>query len=339
MTKRVSTLSALVLGVAALCQADARVERKTTVKFGGAIGGVLNRLGGKATKEGVVETTTVKGMRRASLSASAGEIVDLREEKIYQRDLDDKTYTVVTFAELRRQAEGARNSGSDSDGGDTATREESRPADKRQEKAPEYEVDFDVDETGARENINGFDTRQVVWTLSVRPKGQTLEAGGGVVLLADMWMGPRIAAVKEVEDFEVRYGQKLYGTTVSAADMRQMAAVMAANPAMGTAMKKLQEKRVNTDGTAIRATLTFDAVAPPGQAGAEAEENRPSPARAIGGLMGRLKRKKDDDAAPAASATNANRKTVFTSTTEIVKATGTAAPAEVAIPAGFKPKG
>jgi hypothetical protein len=301
---------------------------------------VLNRLGGKATKEGVVETTTVKGMRRASLSANAGEIVDLREEKIYQLDLDDKTYTVTTFAELRRKAEEGRGDGSDGDGRrDTSTRNESRPADSRQEKAPEYEVDFDVNETGARENINGFDTRQVVWTLTVRPKGQTLEAGGGVVLLADMWLGPRIAAVKEVEDFEVRYGQKLYGSLVSATDMKQMSAVMAANPAMGTAMKKLQEKRVNTDGTAIRATLTFDAVAPPGQAGAEAEENRPSPGRALGGLMGRLKKKKDDDAAPAgAEARSKNRKTVFTSTTEIVKAAGTAAATEVAIPAGFKPK-
>src|SRR5687768_11649323 len=137
MTKRVASLSAFLLGFAALCQADARVERKTTVKFGGAIGGVLNRLGGKATKEGVVETTTVKGMRRASLSANAGEIVDLREEKIYQLDLDDKTYTVTTFAELRRKAEEGRGDRSDGDGGrDTSTRNESRPTDTRQEKAP-----------------------------------------------------------------------------------------------------------------------------------------------------------------------------------------------------------
>jgi hypothetical protein len=319
------------------------VERKTTVKFGGAIGGVLNRLGGKATKEGVVETTTVKGSRRASLSANAGEIVDLGEEKIYQLDLADKSYRVVTFAELRRQAEEASQSaGSDDDGGrDTSTREERRQPEAQKEKPPEYEVDFDVNETGARENINGFDTRQVVWTLTVRPKGKTLEEGGGVVLLADMWMGPRIAAVKEVEDFEVRYGQKLYGTTVSAADMRSMAAVMAANPAMGTAMKKLQEKRVNADGTAIRATLTFDAVGVPGQQGAESGEDRPNPAKALGGLMGRLKKKKDDEppAGAGGAAKNPNRKTVFTSTTEIVKAAGTASPSEVAIPAGFKPKG
>src|SRR5687768_17491326 len=131
MTKRVASLSAFLLGFAALCQADARVERKTTVKFGGAIGGVLNRLGGKATKEGVVETTTVKGTRRASMSANAGEIVDLGEEKIYQLDLDDKSYRVMTFAELRRQAEEASRAGDgDGDGGrETSTREERRQPD------------------------------------------------------------------------------------------------------------------------------------------------------------------------------------------------------------------
>jgi hypothetical protein len=98
-------------------------------------------------------------------------------------------------------------------------------------------------------------------------------------------------------------------------------------------------RRVNADGTAIRATLTFDVVAAPGQQGAEAED-RPNPARALGGLMGRLKKKKDEEpAAAGGGAKNPNRKTVFTSTTEIVKASGTAAPADVAIPAGFKPKG
>ena len=336
MTKRVATLSASLLGFTVLCQADTRVERRTTVKFGGAVGGVLNRLGGKAAREGVVETTTVKGTRRASLSANAGEIVDLGEEKIYQLDLDDKTYRVVTFDELRRKARESSAGGTRSER-DSSTREETRPADAQN--APEFEVDFDVEETGAREAINGFDTRQVLWTLTVRPKGKTLSEAGGVVLLADMWMGPRIAAVKEVEAFELRYGQKLYGSMVSAADMQQMAAVMAATPAMGAAMRKLQEKRVSADGTAIRAILTFDVVGAPGQAGAEAEE-RPSPGRMVGGLLGRMKKKKEDDPAASgpAKAKDPNRKTVFTSTSEIVKAAGTASPTDVAIPAGFKPR-
>ena len=36
------------------------------------------------------------------------QIVDLKEEKVYNVDFKDKTYTVTTFAEMRRQMEEAR---------------------------------------------------------------------------------------------------------------------------------------------------------------------------------------------------------------------------------------
>ena len=46
----------------------------------------------------------------------------------------------------------------------------------------EVEVDFDVKNTGQKKAINGFDTRQVVMTITVREKGKTLEQSGGLVM-------------------------------------------------------------------------------------------------------------------------------------------------------------
>ena len=74
------------------------------------------------------------------------------------------------------------------------------------------EIDFDVKNTGAEEAINGFDTHEAIVTVTVREKGKTLEQGGGMVMTADMWLAPKIAAMKEIRDFDVRYAQKLYGT-------------------------------------------------------------------------------------------------------------------------------
>ena len=64
------------------------------------------------------------------------------------------------------------------------------------------EVDFDVRNTGEKKTINGFDTHQVVMTITVREKGKTLEESGGMVLTSDMWLAPKIAAMKEIAEFD-----------------------------------------------------------------------------------------------------------------------------------------
>ena len=48
-------------------------------------------------------------------------------------------------------------------------------------------------------------------TITVREKGKTLEQSGGMVMTTDMWLAPKIAAMKDIADFDVRYAQKLYG--------------------------------------------------------------------------------------------------------------------------------
>ena len=44
------------------------------------------------------------------------------------------------------------------------------------------EIDFDVKNTGEKKTINGFDTHEVVMTITVREKGKTLEQSGGMVV-------------------------------------------------------------------------------------------------------------------------------------------------------------
>ena len=73
------------------------------------------------------------------------------------------------------------------------------------------EVDFSLKDTGQKKTINGFDTHEVVMTITMREKGKTLEESGGLVLTSDMWMAPKIAAMKEIPEFEQRYWRKLQG--------------------------------------------------------------------------------------------------------------------------------
>jgi hypothetical protein len=101
---------AVVLGMmcASVASADVRTDEKTQVRFEGMLGRMVNLFGGRAAKDGIVRTVAVKGDRKATLDGETGQIIDLNEEKIYDLDIRKKTYTVTTFAELRRQMEEAR---------------------------------------------------------------------------------------------------------------------------------------------------------------------------------------------------------------------------------------
>ncbi len=143
--------------------ADVRTDQRTRFQLGGAIGKMVNMFGGKGAREGVTNMVAVKGNRKASMSDSSGQIIDLTEEKIYDLDLKKKTYTVTTFAELRKRMEEARRDAEKN----MRESEPSKPAEK-DPNAKEYEVDFDVKATSNTKNINGFDTKQSIVTVTVR---------------------------------------------------------------------------------------------------------------------------------------------------------------------------
>src|SRR5258708_2432695 len=106
---RTITVAALALGLAVCAahslEADVKSDQKSLVKFEGGLGKVMSIFGGKAAREGVKTTVAVKGDRKISMGDTAGQIVDLKEEKVYDLDIKKKTYKVTTFAEIRKQLE------------------------------------------------------------------------------------------------------------------------------------------------------------------------------------------------------------------------------------------
>ena len=67
----------LVVSTAAL-RADVRTEEKSQVKFEGMMGRLMGMFGGKAAREGMVDTVAVKGNRMMTVGEDAGDIVDLQ---------------------------------------------------------------------------------------------------------------------------------------------------------------------------------------------------------------------------------------------------------------------
>ena len=314
----ISTTAVAVLS-ASVALAEGSVEQKTRVHFGGVVGGIVNVFGGKAAREGVTSTTAVKGNRMLTGNDRSGELVDLSEEKIYRIDYARKSYSVVTFEELRKQYEEAKKEAEEE-------AKEAKKSKSEKSEGPEYEVDFKVVETGEKQTINGFSTRQVIATATVHEKGKKLEQSGGAVLTADMWMGPKIPAMREIAAFQQKYFKQLYGEPT--AEMQQMAVLMATTPTFAKAMKEFSKKRSAFEGDAVRTTLTFESVAAPGQ---EAEEEES--AGLVGGLLRNAMKKRQEKKGDAPAE---GRSRLFESTTEVLQTSNDAG--EVAVPSGFKGK-
>ena len=320
-------------------KADVRADEKSRFEFAGMIGKVVNLFGGKAAREGVTSTVAVKGDRRARLADATGQIVDLSEEKIYDLDMKKKTYKVTTFEELRRRLEEARKKAEED-----MRKAQAREKDKKAEPPPdkpqkEVEVDFNVKNTGEKKTINGFDTHEVVMTIAIREKGKTLDESGGLVLTSDMWMAPKIAAMREIGEFELRYMRKLQGSMMAGASAEDMAAALAMYPMMKDAIARMNAENVKLDGTAIQTTTTFDAVKSAEQMAEEQKqgegESKPKASGGLGGMLGGIasraaKKKAEGGDQPK------SRVTVMTTTNEVLKVTTDVSAADVAIPAGFK---
>ena len=322
-------LSLVAIGAGA-AQAEVKTRNKSQVKFEGMLGRMMGMFGGKAVKEGVVATSAVKGDRMVTLNDTTGRIVDLAEEKVYELDLKKKSYTVVTFAELRQQLKEAQEK-AQRDAEKAAKEEAGKEKEKATEpdqKAPEMDVEFDVKETGERKAIAGYDAREVVMTITVHEKGRTIEDRGGLIVASDMWLGPEIPAMRELAEFQLRYW-KAIAPEAPGMSPEQLATVVAMYPLVKQAMDRLNREQVNMKGTPLLTVTTFDAVKSADQIAKESQSS--SGGGLSGGMSGMLARKmmkKDKDEKP--------RVTIFTINAETLEIATSVSAADLEIPAGFK---
>lgn len=322
--KHLARALVVVVACAGVARAEVKVEEKTKLQIEGVVGTMMNLFGGKAAKEGLTRTVAVKGDRRLSLDESAGELVDLQAEKVYRLDPARKEYKVVTFEELRKQHEKAMEDAK------KARQEGDGAGEKPSPRENEMEVDLDVKKTGEKKTLHGFDTEQVIVTVTARKKGLTLEQGGGTVMTQDMWLAPGLKAQDEVTAFERRYYEKLYGKQDAA--LRDLALVAATTPGMGRGMEKLYAESGKLQGYPVLTLLTVESVKPAAEV-AKAKEEESAPPTSLGGLFGSVAKK-----VVQTKSESTPRSTVLTSSHELLSLVKAVADADVALPAGYQAK-
>lgn len=337
--KRLIPWCAVLVAVVCLAhtvRADVKTKERVTFQLGGALGRIVNFFAGSAAKEGVVSTVAVKGNRKSSMTESTGQIIDLTEQKIYDVDVKKKEYKVTTFDEMRKRLQEERER--------AEKQAKSAPEDKSdpQKSGKEIEFEASVKETGQRKQIAGYDAREVILTITGHEKGKKIEDSGGIILTNDMWMGPKIAALDEIVQFEINYFQAVYGQALGV-DPRNMAAVMAMFPSFQKMAQQMQGESGKLQGTALYTTMTFE-----GMKSAEEMKNAGASqssggdndkgSSGGGGLAGRLGGLMNRNKGGGGSSTPQQKSLIFTSTVERLSIETSASADDVAIPAGFKEK-
>jgi len=333
----------LFLLATSVLHADVKTSEKSTFKLEGALGKIINFFS-RTAREGVTSTVALRGDRKMSVSGDNGTIVDLAEDKVYTLDMKRKNYKVETFEEIRKRMEEARKK-AEADAAKARAEEEKKPqtttASKQDE--PQLEIEVDVKRTGQKQTVNGFDSEQVVTTITAHEKGKTLAESGGLVMTADSWLTPTVPALKEIVDFDYRYAQKLASALLGGASPEDAAAAAAMYPGLKDISIRMNSEQAKLNGVPIKTTMTMESVASAEQireqAKAEPEKKEDAPPStiggALGGLAGRFGRKKSEDQ-PAAAPQQPGHVRILTSTHEILSVSTSVADADLAIPAGFK---
>ncbi len=242
--------------------------------------------------------TMVHGNQKAVVSKDSTEITDLDRETITHIDTIHKTYTVVTFAEMRqavanlpKQMEQAQ-----------AQNKEAQSQQAQQPKTG-LKTSFDVSakNTGVTKEINGLTAQEQVVTMQMHitdPNAPPTEAVNSMtyVITTDAWIAPDPPEVKEIQDFDMRMGQKLMaGVDLSAwkSQMSQnagMAQLFGGKPGSAEAMAQMSKEIAKLKGTRVLEVTRMSGSGTGPGVGQDSTQNTaqaaPAPANSSGAVAG-----------------------------------------------------
>ena len=275
---RCSLLAILGIGLTAFpLLADFSYQQTSTIT-GGLMASMLKVAGvfSKQAREPIRATIAVKGDRMAHRSATSASIIDLGAETITHIDLQKKTYTVMTFAEMKQTLEQASQSA----------------AQRRKGDQPEVTFKVSVVHTGQTKSISGYDTHEMILKMEMQSTDPQTQQQGAMVITTDMWIATPVAGYREIRDFYRRMAEKL--------DWSPEGGMFASRPDVAKGMAEVYKEAAKLDGMPVFETVTMGGQDQGGAAASSStpqqqqQTSRPSLGSALGGKLG-IGRKKDTE--------------------------------------------
>ena len=327
------------LASSALHAQDVQYSTITKVDLGGAMNTMMRFAGGTEFKE----TSYIKGKKLRSDGDKQSLIFDIENNRYIAIDHQSKTYTSVPLADFVRATTPAmRATRADPSTGQL----KGTAVDSAGNKA-DYTIDFQIEPTDERRNVNGNDAKRVLLTMvtdiDVTPEGETqAQNAGKLVLLMDTWNANTGPASDAVRAWEQATSKELAAAAFGRSDF---GSAFAANPKMGEAVKKASVEAQKVEGMTVLSTMHLVLVGPDQKfdralALKEAEAASAPKSKGMGGLMGRaiasaagVKEPKPD----TKQGTTATQATIAKVTTEVRDVKATSLPSTLFdVPAGYR---
>ncbi len=248
-------LVAALISSAPACVFADYTYQETTQITGGSVLGMMKMAGmfsSQAKKAGdpVVSTVYLKGNRKATVSADAIDIVDLDKETMTHIDTVKKTYSVVTFQQLRDQWEAAKKK---MEQNQAQHPEPQQPADTPKDQDVKMSFDVKVRKTGVSRQVSGLSTSEAILTMTMNATDQKTQQTGAMAVTNDMWMVPEIPGYSEVREFDKRLAVKLAWTMRgSGMDYSKM---FAQNPGATEAIADMGKEMQKLEGVPVKQVM------------------------------------------------------------------------------------
>jgi len=304
--------------------------QETTTITGGALAGMLKvaSVFSKSLREPVRSSVAFKGDRMVHKGNNNMEILDLGSETITSVDLQKKTYTVMTFAQMKQMMD------------DAAKKMNESQAKNKDQASADITWKVSAKATGNSKQFAGYDAKEMLLLMSMEGTDKKSGEKGAMVVNSRIWLAPNIAGYSEVRDFYKRMAEKLNWTPGGNPFM--------ARPDVAKGMAEAAKEMSKLEGVPVFQTMamgaegTMPAEGPKAEKPAEDKGNKPSLGGALGGALGGrfgLGKKKAQDPPPAndSSAANAESGALLEMETEYANFSSSSVDeSQFAIPAGFK---
>jgi hypothetical protein len=334
MIRKIVTAFAVMLMTAFTLSADFSYQETSTIT-GGMIASLMKVAGvfSKSAREPIRSTVSVKGDKLMHRTQNDGSIIDLDAQTITHIDFQKKTYSVMTFAEMKAAMEQAAEKA------EKAEKAQNRKSGQGDSAQMDFKVS--VDATGKTRQINGVDTREMVLKMEMQSTDQKSGQTGALTINTDMWIAPSVAGYQEVRDFYRRMAEKI--------DWTPSGNMFMARPDVSKGMAGMAKEMAKLEGVPVLQLTTMGAAGQPAagstEAGAQQPAQRQPPVErpSLGGVLGGglglggLGRKKQEQPAPAADQAPSSPGSLLEMTTELSGfASASLDAAQFAAPAGFK---
>jgi len=317
---------ALLFSTSTVCFADFQYA-ETSKMTGGALAGSMKVLSvfskdARQAGQGTTSTISVKGnrMRRESSQGTA-EIIDLSGRRIIQLNLKQKTYSVMTFDEMRARIEEARKKAAE------------QQAKRGKGENPQLKITPKIQVTpGAQtKQILNYTAKEMKTRIDMEMESQDPNKPGSANtwVTSDSWIAP-VKGYDELKSFYVHMAKELDWLP---------GAVFSSNVQMNMASVELQKSTAKLSGLPLLQYTSMGFGQPgstsTGQAQQQQQQSGNPITKGLGGIFGK-KNKQDNPQQPNAGA-QTTAGSLMDMTIEVTSVSTSALdPSLFDVPAGFK---